>query len=52
MVEVCSGAPTPLRTVRPQVPAWLESIINKLQAKLPASRYQSAAEAVQEFDRH
>ena len=52
MVQVCSGAPTPLRTAQPQVPAWLESIINKLQAKLPASRNQSAAEAVQEFDRH
>jgi eukaryotic-like serine/threonine-protein kinase len=52
MVQVCNNAPAPLRTARPQVPAWLENLINKLQAKLPASRYQSAGDAVQEFDRH
>jgi hypothetical protein len=39
----------PLRSVRPDAPAWLVNIINKRLAKLPASRYQSAAELAQAF---
>jgi serine/threonine-protein kinase len=47
MTQVSTGTPLPLRSVRPEAPAWLVNIINKLLAKLPTSRYQSAAELIQ-----
>jgi hypothetical protein len=34
----------PLRSVNPQVPAWLASLVERLLAKDPAQRIQSAAE--------
>jgi eukaryotic-like serine/threonine-protein kinase len=52
MSLVCNGVPESLKKRRPDVPIWLESLITKLLAKAPASRYQSAAEVVQAFDRH
>jgi eukaryotic-like serine/threonine-protein kinase len=52
MALICNTAPLALRSLRPDVPSWLENLINKLQAKLPASRYQSAADVILEFDRH
>jgi eukaryotic-like serine/threonine-protein kinase len=36
--------PTPLRNVRPEVPAWLEAIVNRAIAKDPASRFQEPGE--------
>jgi serine/threonine protein kinase/DNA-directed RNA polymerase subunit RPC12/RpoP len=36
--------PTPVRSLNPQVPAWLEAVILRLLAKDPADRFQSAAE--------
>jgi serine/threonine-protein kinase len=41
---VCDDSPQPIRTERPEVPAWLEAIIAKLLAKDPAARFQTAAE--------
>lgn len=41
---VCDDRPRPIRTVRSDVPAWLEGIIAKLLAKHPAARFQTAAE--------
>jgi eukaryotic-like serine/threonine-protein kinase len=43
---VCDDPPRPIRTDRPEVPAWLEGIIAKLLAKDPAARFQTAAEVV------
>jgi hypothetical protein len=42
--RICDEAPAPIRTVNPQVPAWLESFIERLLAKDPAERLDSAAE--------
>lgn len=42
--QVCDAEPEPVRSVNPDVPAWLEGIIRKLHAKQPARRFQSAAE--------
>jgi serine/threonine protein kinase len=42
--RVCEDAPRPIRTVNPEVPDWLASIVQKLMAKEPADRFQSAAE--------
>jgi len=49
MRQISTGTPLPLRTIRPEVPLWLVNLINKLLAKIPASRCQSAAEVVQAF---
>jgi serine/threonine-protein kinase len=60
--QVCEAEPTPLRSINPDVPAWLDGIIRKLHAKDPTQRFQSAAEVaellegclahVQQPDRH
>jgi serine/threonine protein kinase len=36
--------PVPLRSLNPDVPAWLEALVARLLAKDPAERFQSAAE--------
>ena len=60
--QVCEAEPTPIRSLNPDIPAWLEGIVRKLQAKNPAARFQSAEEVanllehclahVQQPDRH
>ncbi|HEY1380011.1 MAG TPA: protein kinase, partial [Gemmataceae bacterium] len=41
-VEECR--PRPIREISPDVPAWLARVVETLQAKEPADRFQSAAE--------
>jgi hypothetical protein len=42
--QVSDEVPLPVRAVNPQVPAWLELLVARLQAKNPADRFQSASE--------
>jgi hypothetical protein len=42
--QLCDEQPVPVRSLNADIPAWLEGIIGKLQAKDPAGRFQSAAE--------
>jgi eukaryotic-like serine/threonine-protein kinase len=42
--QVCETEPTRIRSLNPDIPAWLEGIVRKLHAKDPAARFQSAAE--------
>jgi serine/threonine protein kinase/DNA-directed RNA polymerase subunit RPC12/RpoP len=42
--QVSEQEPPPLRSLNPDVPVWLESLITRLMAKNPAERFQSAAE--------
>src|SRR5215471_8268613 len=42
--RVCEETPTPIRETNPEVPDWLAAIIDRLHAKDPAQRFQSAAE--------
>jgi hypothetical protein len=42
--HVCEQTPTPVRSLNPNVPEWLEAVIARLMAKDPADRFQSAAE--------
>lgn len=42
--RVCEETPRPIREVNPDIPDWLVAIIDKLHAKDPADRYQTAAE--------
>jgi serine/threonine protein kinase len=45
--RVCDDTPRPIREVNPEIPQWLETIVNKLLAKDPAERFQTAAEVEQ-----
>jgi serine/threonine protein kinase len=42
--KVTDQEPAPIRSLNPDVPAWLETLINRLLAKDPAERFQTAAE--------
>jgi serine/threonine-protein kinase len=42
--RICEEQPRPLRTINPDIPAWLVAIVVKLHAKDPSERFQSAAE--------
>jgi serine/threonine protein kinase/WD40 repeat protein len=42
--RVSEETPTPIRSLNPEVPAWLEALINRLLAKDPAGRFRGAAE--------
>jgi hypothetical protein len=42
--RVCDDKPRPVRTLNLDVPAWLAGIVDKLHAKKPADRFQTAAE--------
>jgi hypothetical protein len=50
--RVCEDAPTPIRESNPQIPDWLVEIVDKLHAKDPSQRYQSAAEVAELLGRH
>jgi serine/threonine protein kinase len=45
--QVSDKKPAPIRSLNPDVPAWLEAFIARLMAKDPAQRFQSAAEIAQ-----
>jgi len=47
--RVADETPQPLHTVNPEVPEWLSEIVDKLLAKNPADRYQSAGEVAEVF---
>ena len=42
--RVCEDTPRPIRALNPEIPAWLETIIERLHAKDPAHRFGTAAE--------
>ncbi len=44
---VADRDPTPIQQLNPQAPAWLVKIIEKLMAKKPADRFQSAGELIE-----
>jgi serine/threonine protein kinase/WD40 repeat protein len=50
--RVCEETPTPIRETNPEIPEWLVAIIDRLHAKDPAGRYQSAAEVAELLGRH
>src|SRR5262249_22010276 len=50
--RVCEETPTPIRETNPAIPEWLVAIIDKLQAKDPAERFQSAAEGAEFLSKH
>jgi hypothetical protein len=48
--QVSDEQPRPIRALNPDVPAWLEALIDKLLAKDPDQRFQSAAEVAALLD--
>ena len=42
--RVCEETPRPLRDLNPDIPDWLADIVNRLLAKDPAGRFQTAEE--------
>ena len=51
MKRVCDVRHRPIREVNPDVPAWLEATIDRLLAKEPADRFQTAAEVADLLER-
>ena len=50
--RVCEEAPSLIREANADIPDWLVELINKLHAKDPAERYQSAAEVADLLGQH
>ncbi len=50
--RVCDDTPRPIREVNPDIPEALVEIVNKLMAKNPEARYQSAAEVAELMRRY
>ena len=42
--RVSDDVPRPIREINPEVPDWLEAIVERLHAKDPADRFASASE--------
>ncbi len=49
MHNILNKPPTPLRSLRPELPPALEGMMARALAKRPADRYQSAGELLSEF---
>ena len=45
--RVCDSTPRPIRESNPDIPAWLADVIDRLLAKSPADRIQSATEVAE-----
>jgi serine/threonine-protein kinase len=50
--RVSEDTPRPIRETNPEIPDWLAALIEKLMAKQPAERYQSANEVVEQLGQH
>jgi serine/threonine protein kinase len=50
--RVCEDVPRPIREVNPDLPEWLAAVIERLHAKDPARRFQSAAEVAEVLAGH
>jgi serine/threonine protein kinase len=50
--RVCEETPRPIREINPEIPEWLVAVINKLHAKNPADRIQSATELAELLGKH
>ncbi len=48
--RITDDTPRPIREINPEIPEWLAAAIEKLHAKDPAERYQSADEVAQLFE--
>jgi serine/threonine-protein kinase len=49
--RICEDRHRPIREVNPEIPDWLEAIVDRLLAKDPADRFQTAAEVADLLER-
>lgn len=52
MKRVCEDTPRPIREINPDIPDWLAAIIDKLMAKAPTNRFQTAREVADLLGQH
>ena len=50
--RICEETPRPVGRVNPEIPDWLSEIIDRLLAKSPADRFQTAAEVADLLQKH
>jgi WD40 repeat protein len=50
--QVSDHAPRPIRQINPEISEWMAEIIEKLHAKDPADRFQSAPEVAAALEQH
>ncbi len=50
--RVSEDSPRPIRETHPEIPDWLAALVEKLMAKEPADRYQSAGEVMEALGKH
>jgi hypothetical protein len=50
--RICDDKPRPIREVNPDLPVWLVEIVDRLLAKQPEDRFQTAAEVAELLGRH
>jgi serine/threonine-protein kinase len=50
--RVSEDDPRPIREVNPEIPEWLEALVERLHAKHPADRFQTAAELAERLEQH
>ncbi len=50
--RICEDTPRPMEHINPEVPGWLSEIVNRLLAKSPEDRFQSAAEVATRLRQH
>ena len=49
--RICEDRPRPIRELNPEIPGWLEELVERLHAKNPADRFQTAAEVAELLER-
>jgi serine/threonine-protein kinase len=50
--DVCELTPVALHRLNPAIPNWVAAVVEKLHAKDPAGRFQTAAEVAEVLNRH
>jgi hypothetical protein len=50
--RVCEETPRPIREVNPDIPEWLAEVVNRLLAKNPSERFQTAGELAGVLGQH
>ncbi len=50
--RVCDDAPRPIRELNPEIPEWLVEVVERLLAKNPNDRYQTAAEVANVLEQY
>jgi|GEM_PF-2949282 serine/threonine protein kinase len=50
--RICDETPRPVERINPEIPVWLSAIVDRLLAKSPSARFQTAAEVATLLERH